>query len=47
MLYAKYNIQSQRTFEKPCIYDFFFWRVEAGVLIRQNSPELQQIRAHL
>ena len=23
MLYAKYNMQSERTFEKPCIYDFF------------------------
>ena len=23
MLYAKYNIQSERTFEKPYIYDFF------------------------
>ena len=40
---AKYNIQSERTFEKLCIYDFLR---EAGVLIRENRPELQQIRSH-
>ena len=27
MLYAKYNIQSKRTFEKPFIYDCFFLRL--------------------
>ena len=43
---AKYNIQSERTFEKLCIYDFLRGDFEAGVLIRENWPELQQIRSH-